>query len=89
MKIKDAITENNWCQGVGVVMGDVPVVKRCLSRWIGDFYFQNDTIHNREIYKNILNRIKQELGTDQIHIWNDSYLTTFKDVKALVNKLDI
>lgn len=99
-KIREVILPQNWIKGryaiddqdISVSCLSPDVAKLCLVGWIDRIYSATDQ------YFDVLEKVKEEVKTSNpeltssFHIvenFNDSFLTTFKDIKALVDKLDI
>ncbi len=92
MKIQDLLTsESTWTQGVNARDIDGNEVDEynsnavcwCLSAAIEICYFGSDKFYEfRE-------QIAKDLKVEFIHLWNDEEKRTFKDVRNLIEELDI
>lgn len=90
-KIKDSITPNNWCKGHYAEDGNGKAVfpnseratRRCLDGWLSYCY------HDTEIWFLVREKLRQVVPFGAITAFNDDPTTTFEDIKALVDQLDI
>jgi hypothetical protein len=94
MKVKELLTSaRRWTKGdlarnsrgIGIIPYDSKAIRWCLLGAIDKCY--PGVKERRRIYL----KIRIQLGSPNCNIsgWNDSPRTKFKDVKALVEKLDI
>ena len=92
MKIKDLITKDNWIKGAYsknnrneiVPLLDSDATKFCLYGWIRKVYGEN-----MEKYSKICRKVIEYTDCGLIESWNDYSERKFKDVKKLVEKLNI
>lgn len=96
MKVRDLFTdESKWTQGVMARMAsgasaatcDPNAYCRCLGGAI--IYCYGEDYTRVELSDQVLRKVMNKIGTDDIVEWNDDPDRTFAEVKALIEELDI
>jgi len=92
MKIRELLSdESKWCKGAiaRAVSGfEVKPESEDAVCWCIGGAFELCYKHNREEARSTLDKLVKETG-DMLHAWNDAPERTFKEVKELVDRLDV
>lgn len=86
MKVKDYLTRERWVKGHYVFRED-GIEKCCLYRAI-NLCYSNLSYEWRGAIERVESAVR-EMGYGTIEAYNDSPYTTYRDVKELVEKLDV
>lgn len=98
MKVRELFTdESKWTQhtrardvnGRGVDENSPDAVCWCLTGAISHCYNPRDTIDSYVLESTIARKVEEALNGRILVVWNDNQDRTFKEVKALVERLDI